>query len=433
MRRFKTAARTTKAFVVLLAVLVVGSLGVGVIALAAPPLPAPTISSTPANPTNATTATFTYTDSANITSFQCSIDGASFAACGTTRPSSKMYSGLTSGGHQFRVKAVSGSQTSTPSSYSWTIDTAAPSVVSINRTGSTPTNAASVSWTVVFSESVQGVDVSDFRLVNSGLTSPTITGANGSGSSYTISASTGTSSSGSLGLNLFNDGTIHDLAGNALGSPASGNTFVGQVYVIDKTAPPTPVITYRPDDPNGMAISTFEWTDSEPGVTFQCSIENGAWQACSSPDTFIVDSGNNGTHQFAVEAIDSAGNLSSAAMWSWKVNNIGFTVTGNAPTLYPGVWKSIPASITNPNNFPINITALSVSVSSSPATCAASTNIATLASPASSTNTFAVPANSTMLVPSAFQPKIQLKNLSTNQDLCKGAQFSLSFAGTATK
>src|SRR5206468_7065626 len=133
MRRFKAAARTTKAFVVLLAVLALGSLGVGVIALAAPSVPAPTITSGPANPTNATSATFSYTDSSNINSFQCSLDGSVFSACGTTRPSSKTYTGIASGAHQFQVMAVSGSQTSTATSYSWAIDTTAPSVVSINR------------------------------------------------------------------------------------------------------------------------------------------------------------------------------------------------------------------------------------------------------------------------------------------------------------
>ena len=435
MRRFKTRARATKAYVAALAVVVLGSLGVGMIALAAPSLPAPTISSSPANPTNATTATFTYTDSSSINSFQCSLDNAAFATCGTSKPSTKSYSSLAAGTHQFQVKAVSGSQTSSPTTYSWTIDTTAPSVVSINRVGSTPTNAASVSWTVSFSESVQGVDASDFLLVKSGLGSPSITGVSGSGSTYTVTANTdGSTPSGTLGLNLHNNGSIHDPAGNVLGAPSSGNDFTGQVYAIDKVAPPQPVITTRPDDPNGTAISTFEWTDSESGLAFQCSKENGAWQPCSSGITYVVGSANNGLHQFAVRAIDAAGNVSSAAIWSWKVNNVGFTVTGNAPTLYPGVWKSIPVSIINPNNFTIYITSLNVAVSASPSTCAASTNIETLASPASSSNTFAVPANSPgTLVPAAFQPQIRLKDLSTNQDLCKRAQFNLSYSGTASK
>ena len=436
MRRFKTAARTTKAFVVLLAVLALGLFGVGMFAFAAPSLPAPTISAHPANPTNVTTATFTYTDSSSISSFQCSIDGSGFSLCGTTRPSTKSYPGLAPGAHQFQVKAVSGSQTSSPTSYSWTIDTTAPSVVSINRVGATPTNASSVSWTVTLNESVQGVDASDFYLVNSGLTSPSITAVGGTGSTYTVTANTdGTVPSGSLGLNLQNNGSIHDPAGNVLGSPASGNDFTGQVYAIDKVAPPQPVITTRPDDPNGTAISTFEWTDTESSVVFQCSRENGPWQPCSSPLTYTADSGNNGLHQFAVRAVDSAGNISSAASWSWKVNNIGFTVTGNAPTLYPGVWNKIPVKITNPNHFTIYITSLTVGVSSSPANCAAPDNIETQASPATSSNTFAVPSQATNWpVPDAYQPQIRLKDLPlTNQDLCKTASFSLTYGGTATK
>jgi len=434
MRRLKTRAKATKAYVAALVVVVLGSLGVGMIALAAPSLPAPTISSSPANPTNATSASFTYTDSSSITRFECSLDASSFATCGTSRPSTKLYAGpLATGSHTFQVRAVSGSQTSSPTTYSWTIDTTAPSVVSIHRVGATPTNAASVSWTVSFSESVQGVDATDFLLVQSGLGSPSITGVSGSGSGYTVTASTG-GSTGSLGLNLHNNGSIHDPAGNVLGSPSSGNDYTGQVYTIDKVAPPLPVITTKPDNPNGTAISTFEWTESESGVTFKCSIENGSFQACSSGVTYVVDSSNNGLHQFAVEAIDAAGNISSAAMWSWKVNNIGFTVTGDAPTLYPGTWKKIPVSIINPNNFTIYITSLNVEVSASPATCAASTNIETLASPASASNTFAVPANSPgTLVPAAFQPQIRLKDLSTNQDPCKRASFSLSYSGTATK
>src|SRR5204862_8365896 len=53
-----------------------------------------------------------------------------------------------------------------------TIDKSFPTVLSINRVSSSPTNATSVSWTVTFSESVTGVNAADFPLVNSGLTSP---------------------------------------------------------------------------------------------------------------------------------------------------------------------------------------------------------------------------------------------------------------------
>src|SRR5207253_2428279 len=71
-------------------------LGIGTvvgIALAKDSLAAPTITGSPANPTNAQTASFTYTDSQAITKFQCSLDGSAFQDCGTTRPSSTAYPG----------------------------------------------------------------------------------------------------------------------------------------------------------------------------------------------------------------------------------------------------------------------------------------------------------------------------------------------------
>src|SRR5205823_14979507 len=47
---------------------------------------------------------------------------------------------------------------------SYTIDSTPPTVSSIVRAGSDPTNAASVQYTVTFSEAVTGVDATDFAL-----------------------------------------------------------------------------------------------------------------------------------------------------------------------------------------------------------------------------------------------------------------------------
>jgi hypothetical protein len=59
------------------------------------------ISGRPTDPTTARTATFAFTGDATATSFECSLDGATFAAC--TSPQS--YSGLGNGGHVFQVRA----------------------------------------------------------------------------------------------------------------------------------------------------------------------------------------------------------------------------------------------------------------------------------------------------------------------------------------
>jgi hypothetical protein len=116
------------------------------------------------------------------------------------------------------------------------IDTTAPTLSSIALAAASPTNAAGASWTVTFSEPVSGLTNSNFSLVNSGLTVPSLTSTTPSGgapsATWTVVASTGTGS-GTLGLNLANNMNVADVATNGL----STATFTGAVYTIDKTAP----------------------------------------------------------------------------------------------------------------------------------------------------------------------------------------------------
>jgi len=89
------------------------------------PPPAPTLSSTPANPTPSTSASFSFTSAESSVSFQCRLDGAAFSAC--TSPTS--YAGLPDGPHTFQVKAVDASTNeSAATSYAWVVDTTAPTV-----------------------------------------------------------------------------------------------------------------------------------------------------------------------------------------------------------------------------------------------------------------------------------------------------------------
>jgi hypothetical protein len=132
--------------------------------------------------------------------------------------------------------------------------------------------------------------------------------------------------------------------------------------------------------------------------------------------------------------VDAAGNVSDAASFQWKVSAVGFTIAGNpVGYLYPGVWRPIAITFTNPNSYAIIVNSLTVSASSSPSGCPASTNIEFQQSPLSSTHTFTVPAHSTATLTAADRPQIRLKNLPVNQDVCKGGTFGLAYAGTATK
>jgi large repetitive protein len=298
------------------------------ISLAASPPPAPTISASPLNPSSSQTASFTYTDSQAITKFQCQLDGGGFSDCGTTRPSTKSYAGpLAQGSHTFQVRAVSGSNTSSATSFTWSIDSVAPTVVSINRIGASPTNASSVQWTVAFSEAVKGVDTSDFSLVKTGLGgSPAITGVTPSSStssaSFTVTASTG-SGSGTLGLDLVDNDSIVDGAGNKLGGTGAGNgSATGQVYTVDRTAPAAPTITSGPSVSPAWTTSTsvsFSFT-GEAGATFQCKLDGGSFAACTSPKSYSGLA--QGSHTFQVQQTDAAGNTGSAASRTFQIDSV---------------------------------------------------------------------------------------------------------------
>lgn len=109
-----------------------------------------------------------------------------------------------------------------------------PTVTSINRASFDPTKAnTSVSWTVVFSQSVTGVDSADFALVPTGaVTGASITAVTGSGTTWTVTANTGTGTTGTLGLNLVDNDSIAG-GGVALGGAGAGNgSFAGQSYTL---------------------------------------------------------------------------------------------------------------------------------------------------------------------------------------------------------
>src|SRR4029079_5409325 len=79
----------------------------------------------PANPSNDTTPDFAFSASETVPAgFQCQLDGAAFAAC--TSP--KALATTLDGSHTFTAKAVDAAGNTGQSSYTWTIDTAAPTI-----------------------------------------------------------------------------------------------------------------------------------------------------------------------------------------------------------------------------------------------------------------------------------------------------------------
>jgi hypothetical protein len=84
--------------------------------------------------------------------------------------------------------------------------------------------------------------------------------------------------------------------------------------------PPDTTITSQPPPRTNSTCATFAFTASEPGCTFQCQLDSGAWAACSSPATYcnLADGG----HTFSVRATDPAGNVGLPATASWTVDTV---------------------------------------------------------------------------------------------------------------
>jgi hypothetical protein len=104
----------------------------------------------------------------------------------------------------------------------------------------------------------------------------------------------------------------------------------------DTTAP---VVSFEqtPDDPTEERSASFEFSADEDVDRFQCSLDGGPFEECSSPRN-IEGPLAFGQHSFAVRAFDLAGNRGDAETFRWAVER------GEGPTV---TITSGPESLTN--------------------------------------------------------------------------------------
>ncbi|MBI5965134.1 MAG: CSLREA domain-containing protein, partial [Chloroflexi bacterium] len=121
-----------------------------------------------------------------------------------------------------RTPSPTATRTPTPTRTSTPEPSSLPVVISSTRTDLNPTLAASVNFTVTFSETVTGVDASDFSLTTSGVSGAAVSGVSGSGRFYTVTVSTGTGA-GTIRLDVVDDDTIKDASNTSLGGAGAGN------------------------------------------------------------------------------------------------------------------------------------------------------------------------------------------------------------------
>jgi Cys-rich repeat protein len=265
--------------------------------------PETTITSKPSDPSNSSDATFTFTCSEQNCTFECKIDSGQWESCS----SPKTYNNLSEGKHSFEVRAIdsAGNVDQSPASYSWTIDTTPPETT-ITSYPQNPTSSTSATFTFTCNEQnctfECRIDSGQWESCSSPKTYPGLQDGNHKFEVHAI-----------------------DSAGNVETPPASYS------WTID-TNPPETTIVSAPSDPSNSSDATFTFTCDEQNCTFECRIDEGEWESCSSPKTYINLS--DGNHTFEVRAIDSAGNVDrSPASYSWTIDtNPPDTTIGSAPS-----------------------------------------------------------------------------------------------------
>ncbi|MDQ5895785.1 MAG: large repetitive protein [Actinomycetota bacterium] len=213
--------------------------------------------------------------------YECSLDGADYSACGR----SKSYTGLAPGSHTFSARAIDrvGLVDPTPATWTWTVLPPA----AVPDTTITEGPSGTVGSTTALFRFNSSIPATYFE-------------CSLDGSSF-VPCSEGYYTDLSEGSHTFAVRAV-----NSLGTPDSTPaTRTWTVNLTPDTTPPDTTITAGHSGTTSDPTPTFEFT-SEPGATFQCRIDAGAFSSCSSPET--VAALTDGAHTFEVRATDAAMN-----------------------------------------------------------------------------------------------------------------------------
>jgi Ca2+-binding RTX toxin-like protein len=266
--------------------------------------------STPASPTNATGASFTFSSSESNSTFECKLDGGSFGPCS----SPKAYSGLSDGSHTFQVRATDelGNTDQTPASFTWFVDTDPPETA-ITSNPTNPTTSTTANFTFTFDEAA----TFECRLDGTGGFQPCTTPKQYTGltpGSHTFEV------------------RAKDLAGNLDPTPAS---FSWTITSSDTTPPETAIVN-KPSDPTTSTSAAFTYSSSEANSTFQCKLDGEDFAPCSTAGRSYSNL-SVGSHTFQVKATDAANNTDPTPdTYTWQITGVPDTTPpetslGNKP------------------------------------------------------------------------------------------------------
>lgn len=277
-------------------------------AAAAPPPPPTLIPPLPPNPSDLSSASFSFSDEDPTAIFECRLDG---GAVDSPCMSPKTYSDLSDGAHVFEVRAVNADGPGEPTAFGWTIDTKRPPAPSITAKPGNPSNDSNPTFS--FTDEKPGVTFQCRR----------------DSQQYAQCKSPKTYAGLASGDHVFRVRAV-DQAGRM-------SEVTRYAWRIDLVPPPAPTISGAPANPTTATDATFAFTDGEAGVAFRCQLDGGGYSSCASPAVYsgltVIP------HVFSVRAVDTAGNIGPPA-------SIGWTIVAAAPdTTAPGEVGGVRRSI----------------------------------------------------------------------------------------
>lgn len=262
--------------------------------------PTVTITQFPNPYSNQTRATFAFSgtdDSGPVTSFTCQVDGGVRAPCSSPFMTA---AGLSQGSHTFSViGADSVGNLSSPATYTWTVDTTAPTVTLSSRPASI-TNSRNANF-VIAATDANGIDLVECQL---------------DGAGYAACGTTSNHANLLDGARRF-DVRARDRAGNL--SPV-----VSHSWAID-TSRPTLQLASAPARWIGVRAATVNVTVQDvnvaPGLqapTLNCRLNSETFATCPTSRTY---SGlNEQDHVYYAQATDAAGNTSDTLVHTFGVD-----------------------------------------------------------------------------------------------------------------
>jgi hypothetical protein len=388
--------------------------------------PAPRLRSAPPRSTTARSATFAFTADATL-AFECDLDGRSFEGC----VSPVTYSGLELGMHSFRVRARTPTgAVGAAAVYRWRIvprrrrptSNLPRPVLTARPLPPYDSRGATFAWSPL----------------GGGRWLPRTTfGCRLDADQWRRCRSPRTYRGLAAGRHVFR------VRAERRGRRSGVTRFE---WTIELRSPGAPAVVPVELD-SGSRRAMFKFA-AEGAVAFECSLDSRAWTPCTSPLT--LDGLALGRDELCVRGVSAEDVRGPQTCFAWTEEPVtppaapppptppagGFSISGDVSTpLAPGTQGILPLIVSNPNDFDILVSELSVAVEpgSSKPGCDGRSNLVVIQSNLSGGVSARVPANGSLTLPAqgADAPQVEMVDLPTNQDACKSAIFRLSYSGTA--